>query len=270
MKRVVLAAVLLAAACDGPSAASSASPAAATTETPAAIAPNGPHRIVVLATSSLRGAFQQLAARYEQDHPGASVEVVAAGGAQLLAAMNDGRPADVVAIGDSSLMSRFAASAHLASGSVHELARSRIAIAVPAGNPRGIRELADLVQPGVRVALGKRSSSIGRYGRWALSHQQLECTPTVEGDDADTVLAAVAGGRADAGIVYTTTFRGAAKAVEQVPIAAEHNQPVLYSIGAARLAKEPVGAAAFVAFAMSANGQQILHEAGFLPIGAKH
>ncbi len=53
-------------------------------------APTGPHTVVVCATQSLRGAFEALAKRYDQDHPGAKVELVTDGGAALLARANRG------------------------------------------------------------------------------------------------------------------------------------------------------------------------------------
>jgi molybdate transport system substrate-binding protein len=232
-------------------------------------APTRPHTVVVWTTASMRRAMEALARRYELDAPGAKVELVCAGGAELLARRNAGEPCDVIVIGDSSLMSRFAAAAHLASGSPAELARNRIAIVTAAGNPKAIQGLRDLARPGLRIALGKRSASIGRYGRWALSRLGIEITAAVEGDTADAVLAAVRDGGADAGIVYATSFVGHEAAVARIDVPDAENQPVLYSISTDREAREPAGAAAFRALALSAAGQSLLRESGFLPIGAK-
>jgi len=235
----------------------------------AVVAPDGPHEVVVLATASLSRAFTAMAARYEQEHPGAKVTLRCDGGAALLAAMNAGERCDVIAIGDSSQMSRFAAGAHLAPGSPTELARNRVAIAVAKGNPKNVRSLADLARADVRLALGARSSSIGRHARWVLSRLSLDPAPACEAATADGVLAKVAAGDADAGIVYTTSFAGGENAVGRIDVPDAQNTPVLLSISAAREAKEPRGAAAFRALALGPTGQQILRDAGFLPIGAK-
>lgn len=246
-----------------------------TSDAEPARAPDGPHRVVVFATASLQRPFAELARRYERDHPGAKVELRCDGGAQLLAAMDAGEPCDVIAIGDSSQMSKFAAAAHLGGGSATELARNRIAIAVADGNPKGIRSVTDLARADIKVALGARSSSIGRHARWVLSRQQLDVKPHVEAATAAGVLRHVVDGNADAGIVYVTSFADgvatgiAADAVQRIELPPEQNTPVLYSIAAARLAPEPRGAAAFRALCLGATGQQILREAGFLPIGAK-
>lgn len=231
-------------------------------------APTGPHTVVVWSTASMHRPLEQLARRYEQDVPGGKVELFCAGGGELLSKRIAGGPCDVLVIGDSSQMSRFAAAAHLKIGSPAELARNRIAIAVAAGNPKGITALKDLARPDVRVAFGTRSSSIGRYANWALSRLGIEAARAVEGDTADKVLAAVREGRADAGIVYVTTFAGA-EGVERIDVPENENQPVLYSISVDREAREPAGAEAFHALALSPAGQSILHDCGFLPIGAK-
>lgn len=234
---------------------------------PAAAAPDRPHTVVVFATASLRAPFTEIAKRYEAAHAGAVVELHFAGGAQILARMNAGEKADVVAIGDSSAMSRFAAAAHLGPGAA-ELARNRIALAVAPGNPKNVCCIHDLKRADVRTALGAGSSSIGRHARWALSRNELDVKPVLQADTADDVLAAVAAGKADAGIVYATSFAGAA-GVDKVDVPEALNTPVLYSIAVARQAPEPAGARAFAAFARGTVGQQVLHEAGFLPIGAK-
>lgn len=257
------AACALAAACGRADAAPPRTAPAAALE-----APTGPHTVVVFATQSLRAPFAALARRYEQDHPGAHVDLHTDGGAQLLAQCNSGAVCDVVAIGDSSLMSRFAASVLLAEHSATELARGRIAIAVAAGDPKHVASLRDLARTDLRVALGARSSSIGRHGRWALSRQNLVVAPAFEGGTADALLAKLQAGEVDAAVVYTTTLRGAT-GVAMVEVPEADNTPVLYSISAMRSAAEPRGAAAFRALALGEAGQAILREHGFLPIGAK-
>lgn len=230
--------------------------------------PPRPHTVVVWATQSLQRPLERLARRYEQEASGSKVELFCAGGAELLRKRGAAGPCDVIAIGDSSLMSRFAAAAYLASSSPAELARNRIAIAVARGNPLGIRDFSGLAGAGVRVALGARSSSIGRYSRWALSNLSIDVKPVLEAETADAVLAAVQSEKADAGIVYLTTFADR-EGVERIDVPEASNQPVLYSISVDREAREPAGAAAFRHLALSPVGQGIFRECGFLPIGAK-
>lgn len=237
--------------------------------TDSAVPPATAHVVVVWATDSMRRPIEQIARRYEQHAPGAKVELFFAGGAELLDRRNAEAACDVLVIGDSSQMSRFAAAVHLASHSPTELARNRIAIVVARDNPHGIQGLRDLARPGLRLAFGKRSSSIGRYTRWALSRVGVEVEAAVQLPTASAVLAAVRAGEAEAGVVYATTFAGDEQTVARVEVPEAENQPVLYSISVDRLAREPAGAAAFRAFALSPEGQGVLRECGFLPIGSK-
>ncbi len=232
-------------------------------------APAGPHEIVVCATASLRRAFEAMARRYEQDHAGAHVRLHFDGGAQLLAALNAGEKCDVIALADSSVMARVSSAGHTDVGSPAELARNRVAIAVAAGNPKQVKGLADFGREDLRLALGARTSSIGRHSRWVLSRLKLAPKPAVEASTADGVLAKIAAGEADLGIVYATSFADAGGGVQRIDIPESENTPALYSISTGREAKEPRGAAAFRALALGPIGQQVLHDAGFLPIGAK-
>lgn len=257
--------LLVACAPDSPGTSAATSDVATATFSP----PQAPHTVVVWATDSMRRPMEQIARRYEQDAPGAKVELFCAGGAELLDRRNAESGCDVIVIGDSSQMSRFASAAHLASHSPTELARGRLAIVAAAGNPHGIQRLQDLTRPGLRLAFGKRSASIGRYTRWALSRLSIDAVATVELPTADGVLAAVLAGAADAGVVYATSFVGKESAVARVDIPEADNQPVLYSISVDRLAREPAGSAALRALAVSPVGQAILRDCGFLPIGSK-
>ncbi len=267
MKRFAgLALVSLWAACGGEQA---AAPAATPAAAPEISAPAGPHTLRVCATASLRRAFEAIAARYEQDHPGASVDLHFDGGTQILDALNAGRRCDAIALAENSVMARVASAGHTAVGSPTELARNRLAIAVAPGNPMGVKGLADFARDDLRIALGARTSSIGRHARWVLSRKGLRPKPTVEASTADGVLERVASGEADAGIVYATTFVGSPPGAEPIAVPDAENTAALYSISVAREPAEPAGAAAFRALALGPVGQQLLHEAGFLPIGAK-
>lgn len=267
MNRAAVLALLTLAACGEPNPAAPASDAASS----AAEEPSGPHRVAVCATASLRRAFEAIGARYEERHPGADVALHFDGGTQLLDAMNAGERCDVIALGDNSVMARVASAGHTAPGSPTELARNRLAIVVANGNPKRVTGLADLARGDLRIALGHRTASIGRHASWVLSRLSLRPAPSFEATTADGVLAHVAGGEADAGIVYVTSFAGLGddRAVESVAIPEAQNTAALYSISIAREPTHPSGASAFYRLALGPDGQALLRDAGFLPIGAK-
>jgi molybdate transport system substrate-binding protein len=266
MNRSLLVALALFAACGREASENPAS----NPKPPTAEAPAGPHTVRVCATASLRRAFEAIAARYEQDHSGATVKLHFDGGTQILNALNAGEKCDVIALGENSVMARVASAGHTAVGSPTELARNHVAIVVAAGNPKQVKGLADFARGDLRIALGARTSSIGRHSSWVLSRLKLRPTPASEATTADGVLARVASGEADVGIVYVTTFvGGGAAGVESIAVPEGQNTPALYSISVAREPAEPRGAAAFYELALGPDGQALLHEAGFRPIGDK-
>ncbi|MDC0935973.1 molybdate ABC transporter substrate-binding protein [Pirellulales bacterium] len=109
---------------------------------------------------------------------------------------------------------------------------TRIVIAVQSGNPKNISKVADLTNPGVRVALGQPDQcTIG-----VLSRRLLEAAgvyETVIKDRAVTqtatsslLIPSVATGAADAALVYLSDAQAAGDRVDVVPIASELAQAV--------------------------------------------
>src|SRR5688572_12665224 len=62
----------------------------------------------VFAAASLTGAFTEIAAEFEAEHPGVDVVTNFAGSSALVAQIAEGAPADVVATADSANMARLA------------------------------------------------------------------------------------------------------------------------------------------------------------------
>jgi molybdate transport system substrate-binding protein len=79
------------------------------------------------------------------------------------------------------------------------------------------------------------------------------------------VLAKVALGEADAGIVYATDARGSNVATIDIPD--EYNVIARYYIASTLNAPNPQGAWRFVEYVLSAEGQAVLAEYGFGPAG---
>lgn len=236
------AALLLAAACGG-----TATPVRTTT---------------VFAAASLTAPLTALAAEFEHAHAGVRVELHFAGTPQLVLQLREGARADVFASADETNMQRVVAAGQ-AAGAPQAFAHNRLAIVVPAGNPKSIGDLADLSRADLRVALCGPEVPAGRYARQALAKAGVELAPVSDEPSVKAVVAKVRLGEIDAGIVYRTDAR--AEGVEALPVAALHDVVASYPIVALRGARRADDAAAFVAFVLSASGQRILAEHGFEP-----
>jgi molybdate transport system substrate-binding protein len=80
--------------------------------------------------------------------------------------------------------------------------------------------------------------------------------------DVTTVVANVASGVVDAGIVYSTDAK-ATTGIRSLPIAQRDQPPTVYALAVTRQARAAAAAQEFVAFLLSAQGQSLLHSAGF-------
>src|SRR5207302_1936940 len=77
-----------------------------------------------------------------------------------------------------------------------------------------------------------------------------------------TVVANVASGVVDAGIVYSTDAK-ANTGISSLPIAQRNQPATVYAVAVTKQARAATAAQEFVAFLLSAQGQSLLHAAGF-------
>ena len=140
-------------------------------------------------------------------------------------------------------------------------ARNQLVIAVPKGNPKGIRGLADLTRSGVKVALCAERVPCGAAAKKALTGVAL--TPVTLEQDVKAALAKVKLGEVDAALVYRTDAKAASSDVDGVEFpessGAVNDHPVVVLKGAPNAA----GARAFVEYVTSEKGRAVLAEAGF-------
>ncbi|HUH06424.1 MAG TPA: molybdate ABC transporter substrate-binding protein [Egibacteraceae bacterium] len=222
----------------------------------------GPSEITVLAASSLTEAFTELAAGFESVNPDARVRVSFAGSQILAAQLLEGAPGDVFASADTRQMAR-AAEAGLV-GRPRALASNRLVIITPPSDPGNVGAAVDLARDGVAVVLAGRAVPAGRYARQALAalglEEGVERRVVSEEDDVKGVVAKVALGEADAGIVYATDVRGVMRdRLRTVRLGAD--VAVRYQIAATTASQQPEIAAQFVEFALD-DGAEILRRAG--------
>ena len=217
--------------------------------------------VVVFAAASLSDAFEQVAAEVEAEHPDLDVVVNVAGSQRLAAQILSGAPADVFAAADEVQMARIV-EAGLVSGTPTVFASNRLALAVEPGNPRGVRDLADLSRPDLTVVLADPAVPAGRYAAAALDDAGVAVAPASFENDVRAVLSKVALGEADAGLVYRSDIVAADGDVEEVALGAAAPRAA-YPVAILADAPNPDGAAAVVAALTSSRGRRALAAAGF-------
>jgi molybdate transport system substrate-binding protein len=244
---------VLAAGCGG-----SSQPAASPSGSGSAL--TGP--LTVLAAASLTEAFTDVRTTLQREDPGLSISDSFGGSQQLVAQIQQGVPADVVATADTQSMDVLD-KAHLVGAPV-VFAHNKLVIVVRPGNPKGVHGLADLARPDLTVVLEDPSVPAGRFARQALQKAGVTVTPRSLELDVKSELEKVALGEADAGIVYVTDVTAAGSRVTGVPIPDDQNVIATYPIAMVAATRHRRAALAYVGEIVSGEGQRALRARGFL------
>lgn len=230
----------------------------------ASTAPEVTGGITVLAAASLTDVFTAIAQQVEAEHPGTSVTLSFAASSELVAQVQAGAPADVLATANTQTMSSVV-DAGLATGP-EVFAANQLQIAVPRGNPGDVDGLDDLAagaSPDRLVALCAAQVPCGKAADQAFAAAGLTSGADTLEQDVRAVLTKVALGEVDAGLVYRSDVVSAADDVEGVDFPEAAGTATQDPIVVLRDAKNPGLAAVFVEAVTGAAGQQLLADAGF-------
>jgi molybdate transport system substrate-binding protein len=217
--------------------------------------------ITVFAAASLTDAFTEAGAAFEAANPGTTVEFNFAASSALREQILGGAPADVFASANTSNMDQVVEGGD-ASDPV-TFVENQLQIATPADNPAGVTGLDDFANAELLIGLCAEEVPCGEFGREALANAGV--TPSIDSNEPDvrSLLTKIEAGELDAGIVYVTDVQSAGDAVDGIDIPAEDNVTATYPIATLTDAGNPEVAAAFVAFVLSDEGQEILASYGF-------
>ncbi|HEX8862501.1 MAG TPA: molybdate ABC transporter substrate-binding protein [Actinomycetes bacterium] len=220
-----------------------------------------PSEIKVFAAASLTGAFNKIGQDWTAANPGAKVTFNFAGSQALATQIQQGAPADVFASADTTNMGKVSSQA----GTPKNFASNLLQIIVAKGNPKGVKGLADLSNPDLKVVLAAPDVPAGKYAQQALGAQHVTVKPVSLEDNVKAVVTKVSLGEADAGIVYVTDVTAGGDKVEGVDIPDSQNVPATYPIAVLKGSSHQAQAQSFMNMVLSDQGQQVLKSFGFLP-----
>lgn len=212
--------------------------------------------LTVYAAASLSGAFDAIGEAFTAENPDVRISAVYDGSSTLVTQILEGAPADVFASADEANMEKAAE----VTIDPALFASNTLVIAVPAGNPGGVKTLADLAE--VTTVLCAPEVPCGAASVKLLDAAGITVEPASLEQNVTAVLTKVAASEADAGLVYATDVIGRDDVEVIVPEGASEvvNH---YPIAALSEARNPDAAEAFVAFVLSDAGQKILTDFGF-------
>ncbi len=162
----------------------------------------------------------------------------------------------------------------LAEGSRRVIAGNRLVVVLPAASTLTLADPRPLASPALtHLALAADTVPAGKYGRAALAWAGIAGAvepKVVNGENVRTVLAWVAAGEADAGIVYATDARAEprVKAAYTFPVTA--HSPIVYPAAVLGGAADPPAARSFLDFLKSAAARPIFEAAGFTWLAGGH
>lgn len=213
--------------------------------------------LTVLAAASLTDVLGRIATDVETDHPGARVELSFAASSTIVQQVNEGAPADVIALAGEEPLASLEPSGH----EPVVFTTNTLQIAVPGADPARINGVEDLAADGIRLVVCAEAVPCGAAAATLLDRAGIDPAIASYEHDARATLTKVALGEADAGIVYRTDVQAAGEAVRGVEISPALNVVSRYPVLA--LSDSDL-AQAFVAEVLSARGQRHLAEAGFV------
>src|SRR5215207_7656298 len=234
--------------------------------------------LTVFAAASLSDAFEAIEQELEAATPNLSITYNFGGSQGLVTQLEEGAQADVFASANMAQMEA-AIEANLVANAPVPFVHNRLAIVTPADNPADIESAADLGKEGILLVLAQSEVPAGRYAResdclMATDSatfgsdfvERVAANVVSEEEDVRDVLAKVALGEADAGIVYVSDAVAAGDQFHVVDIPVELNVIATYPVAVLADGDQALGSA-FVAYLISEEGQSLLERYGFQPVG---
>ncbi|HEU5356675.1 MAG TPA: molybdate ABC transporter substrate-binding protein [Actinocrinis sp.] len=218
--------------------------------------------VTVFAAASLTGTFTQLGKDFQAAHPGVTVKFNFGGSDTLAASIVSGAPADVFAAASTTTMGTVTKAGD-ASGTPTVFVKNQLEIAVPPGDPKGIKTLSDLTKSGVKVALCATTVPCGAAAVKAEAAGNVKINPVTLETDVKSALTKVELGEVDAALVYQTDVKAAGGKVQGVDFAEAAKAVNTYPIVVLKEAPDATAAQAFVGFVLSSHSRDVLSAAGF-------
>ena len=214
--------------------------------------------ITVFAAASLTNVLPQIDSAQRYSFAGSNT---------LAAQIEQGAPADVFASADMALPRKLYDESLCSKPVV--FTRNRLVIVVPRSNPARLRSIHDLGRKGVKLVVAGPGVPVGRYTLQLLKKMKLAAkvlrNVVSRETDVRDVLAKVALGEADAGLVYSTDANVNPARLRVIKVPARAQPAIQYGICVVAGSGSKADAQAFLRKVLSKAGQTRLAAAGFLP-----
>jgi len=218
----------------------------------------------VFAAASLTNAFGDLEKTFEQQHPGWKVTLNLAGSDQLAAQIEQKAPADVFAAASTKYPEQLQGEKLL--GKTTDFATNTLVLVTPKSNPAGIKTAADLENGTAKVVVADPAVPLGSYTEQVLQNlgiDESKLNIVSAEQDAESVLAKLTSGEADAGFVYVTDALSQKATLHEIQFPESADATATYPIGIVSYSKNTKAAQQWIDLVNSPQGQAVLEQFGF-------
>lgn len=231
--------------------------------------PSAATKLVVWAAAGAKPAVDLICQKFQEKY-GAATEVSYGGGGEVLSQMVLSRSGDIYIAPEQRFMAMAAAKQAIDPETVKNVAYMIPVIAVKNGNPRNIQTLADLAEPGLRVAVTRPETTLlGQYAPEIFAKAglagEIGANIVTEGARPDNLLTMLIMGQVDAVITWHFYQVQAPEQIENIYLPPEQ----LTGIGEMQAAVSVYSQAKetarqFLDFMTSADGQAVFKQLGYL------
>jgi molybdate transport system substrate-binding protein len=225
--------------------------------------------LTISAAMSLKSAFEEIGAIYEQKSPGVKVRFNFGASGMLEKQIESGAPVDIFASASVKEMDELESKGLLIKNTRWNFARNSLVLVVPANSKQRVRSCDDLAADSVkRIAIGNpRSVPAGKYSEETFRNLHLLerlKEKLVYAENVRQVMDYVSRGEVDAGLVfYSDTFsrRSGFKIAGKVPNGS--HEEINYPIAVVRGTTNESLSKAFILTVISEKGKEVLEKNGF-------
>ena len=241
--------------------------------------------IRVFAAASLTETLTELGTRFEAAHPGVKLIFNFESSGKLMDQILAGADCDLFISAAPKQMNQLDAARDAAdnpegndfidSATRLDLLENKVALAVPAGNPKGVASFDGLAQAlkegGILLAMGGEGVPVGQYTQKILAYYGLEESALAQagvlsyGENVKAVTTQVTQSLADCGVIYQTDACSAGLTVVDTATEAMCGR-VVYPAALLKQAANPQGAAAFLAYLRTGEAGEVFQAVGFTPL----
>lgn len=237
-----------------------------------------PVTLTVFAAASLTDAFTEAGQTFTAANPDVTVTFSFAGSQELATQIREGAPVDLFASANQTQMDAAIASGRINRTAPQIFVQNRLVVIVSNDNQAGINSLEDLAREGVQLLFAAAEVPVGQYtldflgkaaasGAFPARYQDDVLANVVSYEqNVRAILTKISLGEGDAGVVYSSDVVGTeAENVLVLEIPDDLNTIAQYPIAPLNDSEQGAAAAAFINFILSAEGQAILAQYGFIP-----